>query len=58
MVPEISKLLMPIYPDLKNHLVVTKRTKVPGISKSLFFLDHSFGEDQTQVRFLFIIKSK
>ena len=53
MVSQISNLLLPIYPELENHLAVQNRTKVPGILKPLFFLDHSFSEDQTQVSQIF-----
>lgn len=40
--PEVSSLITPaIYPDLLNHSSVFNRPHIRGVTKDLFFLNHS-----------------
>jgi len=42
--PELSKLIMPIYPHLKDHPSVYGRSAVPGMSHRLIWLSHRHSE--------------
>lgn len=45
--PEIASLITPIiYPQLKNHNSVNNREHVRGVSKDMFFLNHSMCENE------------
>lgn len=45
--PEISKLITPlIYPNLEDHESVRKYKPVKGMSKSVFFLEHTEFEEE------------
>ncbi|XP_023702624.1 NFX1-type zinc finger-containing protein 1 isoform X3 [Cryptotermes secundus] len=45
--PEIARLIVPaIYPELLNHRTVTVFEEIHGVSKSLFFIHHSFPDEQ------------
>lgn len=45
--PDVADLIVPhIYTDLKNHEVVTKFEDIKGVSKNVFFINHSYNEDQ------------
>uniref|UniRef100_A0A8C5L5Q0 Zinc finger, NFX1-type containing 1 n=1 Tax=Jaculus jaculus TaxID=51337 RepID=A0A8C5L5Q0_JACJA len=47
--PEIARLLTPhIYQDLENHPSVLKYEKIKGVSSNLFFVEHSFPEQEIQ----------
>jgi hypothetical protein len=42
--PQISSLIMPIYPKLENHERVTTYPNVLGVSTNVFFLNHAMPE--------------
>ncbi|KAK3789138.1 hypothetical protein RRG08_012128 [Elysia crispata] len=42
--PEISKVMRHIYPDLKDHPVVSSYEHIRGVSKDVFFIQHSESE--------------
>ena len=44
--PEISKLIVPIYPSLRDHSVVFNRDFIKGVASNIFFVDHSVPEDK------------
>ena len=44
--PEISKLIVPIYPSLQDHPVVLNRDFIKGVASNIFFIDHSIPEDK------------
>ncbi|XP_025119095.2 NFX1-type zinc finger-containing protein 1 isoform X2 [Bubalus bubalis] len=47
--PEIARLLTPhIYQDLENHPSVLKYEKIKGVSSNLFFVEHTFPEQEIQ----------
>nr|XP_034979822.1 NFX1-type zinc finger-containing protein 1 [Zootoca vivipara] len=47
--PEIAQLLTPhIYQDLENHPSVLRYENVKGVSSNLFFVEHSFLEQEIQ----------
>jgi hypothetical protein len=47
--PEIARLIVPaIYPELLNHRTVTVFEEIHGVSKNLFFIDHSFPDEQVR----------
>ncbi|XP_015285441.3 NFX1-type zinc finger-containing protein 1 isoform X2 [Macaca fascicularis] len=49
MCPEIARLLTPhIYQDLENHPSVLNYEKIKGVSSNLFFVEHSFPEQEIQ----------
>ncbi|KAK3772434.1 hypothetical protein RRG08_031454 [Elysia crispata] len=39
--PEISKVMRHIYPDLKDHSVVSSYEHIRGVSKDVFFINHT-----------------
>ncbi|GAB1606748.1 NFX1-type zinc finger-containing protein 1-like, partial [Argonauta hians] len=43
--PEIAALVHPIYPELRNHKSVSDYENILGISKNIFFLNHSNPEN-------------
>lgn len=44
--PEVAKLISPaIYPDLLNHPSVTEFPAVLGVTKNVFFVDHTHPEE-------------
>ena len=43
--PEISKLIRPIYPNLKDHEVVQNYEVLYGVRRNIFFIDHEIPED-------------
>lgn len=51
--PEVSSLIAPaIYPNLINHVSVMDRPHIRGVTKDLFFLNHTNFESEV-CRFLF-----
>ena len=42
--PEISKMLIFIYPDLKDYQTVTTYPNIKGVQNNLFFFDHTYPE--------------
>ncbi|XP_053098833.1 LOW QUALITY PROTEIN: NFX1-type zinc finger-containing protein 1-like [Hemicordylus capensis] len=47
--PEIAQLLTPhIYQELENHPSVLQYENIKGVSANLFFVEHSFPEEQLQ----------
>ncbi|XP_040837269.1 NFX1-type zinc finger-containing protein 1 [Ochotona curzoniae] len=47
--PEIARLLTPhIYQDLENHPSVLTYEKIKGVSSNLFFIEHTFPEQEIQ----------
>lgn len=47
--PEIARLLTPhIYQDLENHPSVFEYEKIKGVSSNLFFIEHTFPEQEIQ----------
>nr|XP_024645173.1 LOW QUALITY PROTEIN: NFX1-type zinc finger-containing protein 1 [Macaca nemestrina] len=48
MCPEIARLLTHIYQDLENHPSVLNYEKIKGVSSNLFFVEHSFPEQEIQ----------
>ena len=44
--PEISKLIVPIYPSLQDHPEVLNRDFIKGVASNIFFIDHSVPEDK------------
>ena len=47
--PEIARLMQFIYDDLQNHESVHEYEDVRGVSKNIYFIDHRFPEDETEV---------
>ncbi|GAB1605470.1 NFX1-type zinc finger-containing protein 1-like [Argonauta hians] len=46
--PEIAELVQPIYPELQNHKSVKYYENIVGMSKNLFFLNHSHPENEVR----------
>ena len=46
--PEISKFMRHIYPDLRDHPVVSSYEHVQGIEKNLFFIQHKESESSVE----------
>ncbi|GAB1605315.1 NFX1-type zinc finger-containing protein 1-like [Argonauta hians] len=46
--PEIAELVHPIYPELQNHKSVKDYENIVGMSKNLFFLNHSHPENDVK----------
>ncbi|KAL6718868.1 hypothetical protein ACLMJK_003102 [Lecanora helva] len=44
MIPEISRLLSPVYGKLKNHQSVLHRPPIPGVSFNTYFFTHQWRE--------------
>ena len=47
--PEIARLMQFIYDDLQDHRSVHKYEDVRGVSKNIYFIDHRFPEDESEV---------
>lgn len=47
--PEIARLMQFIYDDLQNHESVHEYEDVRGVSKNIYFIDHRFPEDESEV---------
>lgn len=43
---EISTLMLPIYPFLKNHESVENRSDIRGVTKNVCFIHHSIQEEK------------
>ena len=46
--PEISLLIKPIYPELKNHESVLNYPAIRGVKHNLFLIDHQQNEDHNE----------
>ncbi|VVC44292.1 P-loop containing nucleoside triphosphate hydrolase [Cinara cedri] len=46
MCPEISALMKPIYPNLKNHESVINRGDIRGVTKNVYFIHHEMQEEK------------
>jgi superfamily I DNA and/or RNA helicase len=47
--PEIARLIVPaVYPELLNHRTVIAFEEIQGVSKSLFFIDHDFPDEEVR----------
>ena len=46
--PEISQLISPIYPELIDHQVVLSYEKLYGVRENIFFINHSYPEDNAE----------
>lgn len=46
MCPEISALMKPIYPYLKNHESVINRSDICGVTKNVYFIHHEIQEEK------------
>lgn len=44
--PEISTLMLPIYPFLKDHSSVKNRQNIRGVSKNVYFIHHEIKEEK------------
>lgn len=52
--PEISALMLPIYPFLKDHESVKGRSNVCGVTKNVFFIHHEMHEEKVSYIFIHI----
>lgn len=43
---EISTLMLPIYPFLKDHESVKNRSDIRGVTKNLYFIHHDIHEEK------------
>ncbi|XP_055959515.1 NFX1-type zinc finger-containing protein 1-like [Patella vulgata] len=46
--PEISKLMKPIYPELRDHSSVHGLEHVKGVEKNIFFINHNHKEERDE----------
>lgn len=44
--PEISTLMQPIYPFLKDHKSVEDRSNIRGVTKNVYFIHHEVQEEK------------
>lgn len=42
--PEISALMKPIYPFLRDHEIVKDRSDIRGVTKNVYFIHHNVHE--------------
>ena len=47
--PEIARLMRFIYKDLQDHESVHKYENVKGVSKNIYFINHRFPEDESEI---------
>lgn len=47
--PEIARLMRFIYDDLQDHESVHEYEDVSGVSKNIYFIDHRFPEDESEI---------
>ena len=47
--PEIARLMRFIYEDLQDHESVHEYEDVSGVSKNIYFIDHRFLEDESEI---------
>lgn len=48
--PEISTLIQPIYPFLKDHETVKIRSNIRGLNKNIYFIHHEIHEEKVSNR--------
>lgn len=54
--PEISDLILPIYPFLKDHESVKNRCNIRGVTKNVYFIHHEVNEDKVSNKpYVFIL---
>lgn len=56
--PEISTLMQPIYPFLKDHVSVKERSNILGVSKNVFFIHHEVHEEKVSCHYIFVMICK
>lgn len=44
--PEISTIIQPIYPFLKDHESVKNRSNIRGVTKCVYFIHHEVREEK------------
>lgn len=55
MCPEISALIQPIYPFLKDHETVKSKSNIRGLKKNIYFIHHENHEEKVSNYMDFIL---
>lgn len=53
--PEISALIQPIYPFLKDHETVKTRSNIRGVNKNIYFIHHEIQEEKVRNSLIFML---